>query len=278
MFDVSWFGSINFDGFLPALLGSTRHDFGWLGWISFDYTFLSALLSIILIDLVLAGDNAVVIALAVRNLPGKQRTWGIILGAGAAVMLRIVCTMFVAQMLMIPLLKFVGGALIAWIAVKLLTQEHEDEKVDQAKNLMQAIKLIVIADIVMSLDNMLAVGGASKGNMFLLLFGLGLSVPLVVGTSTLLSMLMGKYPIIVVIGSAVLGKVAGEMMTTDALVQKWFALPHYVTIAAEVTFAIGVVVVGKLIMKRRKARKEAVEAAGLPVSESEPEKAPVKEK
>ena len=278
MFDLSWLGSIGFDGFLPTLLGAVRHDFGWFGWISFDYAFLSALLSIILIDLVLAGDNAVVIALAVRNLPPKQKMWGIILGAGAAVMLRVVCTMFVAQMLMIPLLKFVGGALIAWIAVKLLTQEHEDEKVDQAKNLMQAIKLIVIADIVMSLDNMLAVGGASKGNMFLLLFGLGLSVPLVVGTSTLLSMLMGKYPIIVVIGSAVLGKVAGEMMTTDALVQKWFALPHYVTIAAEVTFAIGVVVVGKLIMKRRKARKEAVEAAGLPVSESEPEKAPVKEK
>jgi YjbE family integral membrane protein len=236
------------------------------------------LLSIILIDLVLAGDNAVVIALAVRNLPGKTKTWGIILGAGAAVLLRIICTMFVAQMLMIPLLKFVGGALIAWIAVKLLTQEHEDEKVDQAKNLMQAIKLIVIADIVMSLDNMLAVGGASKGNMFLLLFGLGLSIPLVVGTSSLLSLLMGKYPIIVVIGSAVLGKVAGEMITTDALVQKWFALPHYVTYIAEVTLAIGVVVVGKLIMKRRKARKDAAEALRPQIVESEPEKTPVEMK
>ena len=278
MFDLSWFGSIGFDGFLPALLGAVRHDFGWLGWISFDYAFLSALLSIILIDLVLAGDNAVVIALAVRNLEGKQKRWGIILGAGAAVMLRIVCTMFVAQMLMIPLLKFVGGALIAWIAVKLLTQEHEDEKVDQAKNLIQAIKLIVIADIVMSLDNMLAVGGASKGNMFLLLFGLGMSIPLVVGTSSLLSMLMGKYPIIVVIGSAVLGKVAGEMITTDALVQKWFALPHYVTYIAEVTLAIGVVVVGKLIMKRRKARKDAAEALRPQIVESEPEKTPVEMK
>ena len=277
MFDLSWFGAIGFDGFLPTLLSAVRHDFGWLGWISFDYAFLSALLSIILIDLVLAGDNAVVIALAVRNLPRKQKMWGIILGSGAAVVLRVVCTMFVAQMLMIPLLKFVGGALILWIAVKLLTQEHEDEKVDQAKNLMQAVKLIVIADIVMSFDNMLAVGGASKGNMFLLLFGLGLSIPLIVGTSSLLSMLMGKYPIIVVIGSAVLGKVAGEMMTTDALVQKWFALPHYVTYIAEATFAIGVVVVGKLIMKRRQAEKEAVEAATFHVVETEPEKAPVKE-
>ncbi|HEX2719326.1 MAG TPA: TerC family protein [Candidatus Deferrimicrobium sp.] len=269
MFDFSWFGSISFDSFIPALLGATRHDFGWLGWISFDYTFLSALLSIILIDLVLAGDNAVVIALAVRNLPGKTKRWGIILGAGAAVLLRVVCTFFAAQMLRIMFLKFIGGALIAWIAVKLLTQSHEDDKVSEASNLLQAIKLIVIADIVMSLDNMLAVGGASKGNMFLLIFGLGLSIPLVVGTSSLLSMLMGKYPIIVVIGSAVLGKVAGEMMTTDALVQKWFALPQYVTYIAEVTFAVGVVVVGKLIMKRKKARKEAAEAAesvteGLP--------------
>jgi len=278
MVDLSWFGSIGFDGFLPALLGSVRHDFGWFGWISFDYAFLSALLSIILIDLVLAGDNAVVIALAVRNLPPKQKKWGIILGAGAAVLLRVVCTMFVAQMLMIPLLKFVGGALIAWIAVKLLTQEHEDEKVDQAKNLIQAIKLIVIADIVMSLDNMLAVGGASKGNMFLLLFGLGLSIPLVVGTSSLLSMLMGKYPIIVVIGAAVLGKVAGEMITTDALVQKWFAFPHYVTYIAEVTLAVGVVVAGKLIMRRKKTRLEAAEALRPKLVESEPEKKPVEVK
>jgi YjbE family integral membrane protein len=278
MFDWSWFGAIGFDGFLPSLLGSTRHDFGWLGWISFDYTFLSALMSIILIDLVLAGDNAVVIALAVRNLPPKQKKWGIILGAGAAVTLRVICTMFVAQMLRIPLLKFVGGALIAWIAVKLLTQEHEEEKVDQAKNLIQAIKLIVIADIVMSLDNMLAVGGASKGNMFLLLFGLGLSIPLVVGTSSLLSMLMGKYPIIVVIGAAVLGKVAGEMITTDALVQKWFAFPHYVTYIAEVTLAVGVVVAGKLIMRRKKARLEAAEALRPKLVESEPEKTPVEVK
>ena len=278
MIDFGWLGSISFDSFIPALLGAVRHDFGWLGWISFDYAFLSALLSIILIDLVLAGDNAVVIALAVRNLPGKTKTWGIILGAGAAVLLRVICTMFVAQMLRIPLLKFVGGALIAWIAVKLLTQEHEEEKVDQAKNLAQAIKLIVIADIVMSLDNMLAVGGASKGNMFLLIFGLGLSIPLVVGTSSLLSMLMGKYPIIVVIGAAVLGKVGGEMMVTDPWIQRTFAIPHWFVYAVEATFAIGVVVVGKLIMKRKKAQKEAAEAASRQMLKSEPEKTPVEVK
>jgi len=133
---------------------------------------------------------------------------------------------------------------------------------------------VLFRSIVMSLDNMLAVGGASKGNMFLLMFGLGLSIPLVVGTSSLLSMLMGKYPIIVVLGSAVLGKVAGEMITTDALVQKWFAIPPYVTYIAEATLAIGVVVAGKLIQKRKKARMEAVEPAGVQTVESEPEKAP----
>ena len=110
MIDFSWFVSISFDGFLPALLGSAQYDFGWIGWISFDYTFLSALLAVILIDLVLAGDNAVVIALAVRNLHGKQRTWGIILGAGAAVVLRVICTFFAAQMLRIMFLLSAAGA------------------------------------------------------------------------------------------------------------------------------------------------------------------------
>jgi predicted tellurium resistance membrane protein TerC len=181
---------------------------------------------------------------------------------------------FVSQVLRVPLLKFLGGALIAWIAVKMLIQEEEEEQVDQAKNLIQAIKLIIVADMVMSTDNMLAVAGASKGNAFLLLFGLGFSIPLVVGTASFLSRLMAKYPIIVVLGAAVLGKVAGEMMTTDALVQKWFAIPQYVTYIAEAAFAIGVVVVGKLIMKQRNEQKEAVEAAGLPALESKQEKTP----
>ncbi len=274
MFDFSWLGSISFDGFLPALLGSTRYDFGWLGWISFDYTFVSALLAVILIDLVLAGDNAVVIALAVRNLEGKQRKWGIFLGAGAAVGLRVVCTFFAAQMLRVMFLKFAGGALILWIAVKLLTQEHADENVSAASNLIQAIKLIVIADIVMSVDNMLAVAGASKGNAFLLLFGLGLSIPLVVAGSSILAKLMDKYPIIVILGAAILGKVGGEMMVTDPWMQKTFAIPHWFVYAVEATFAVGVVVIGKLIMKRRKARKEAAGEGTLQVQaqESEPEK------
>ncbi|MCL5022063.1 MAG: TerC family protein [Nitrospirae bacterium] len=183
-------------------------DLGWFGYISFDLPFFSALMSIILINLILSGDNAVVIALAVRSLERKQRKWGIILGSGAAVVLRVVLTFFAAKLLLIPYLKILGGALIAWIAVKLFTEGASEDKVHEASNIVQAVKVICIADLVMSIDNVLAVAGASKGNMFLLLFGLGSSIPLVVGTSTLLSMLMDKYPVIIYIGAAVLGKVA----------------------------------------------------------------------
>jgi YjbE family integral membrane protein len=259
MFDLSRFGSIGFDGFLPALLGSSRYDFGWLGYISFDLEFVSAVLSIVLIDLVLAGDNAVVIALAVRALPKKQRTWGIILGAGAAVMLRVVLTFFASQLLKIMFLKLAGGVLITWVAVKLFMQGTGDEKVDEAGNLWQAVRLIVIADIVMSTDNVLAVAGASHGNFFLLMFGLILSIPFVVGTSTLLSMLMDKYPVIVVIGSAVLGKVAGEMIITDPWVHMTLNPPKWAEYAVMVLFAVGVVVVGKYLSKR-KAGKETESA------------------
>jgi len=174
-------------------------------------------------------------------------------------------------MLRIMFLKFIGGALILWIAVKLLTQENADENVSAASNLFQAVKLIVIADIVMSLDNMLAVAGASKGNAFLLVFGLGLSIPLVVAGSSILSTLMSRYPVIVVIGAAVLGKVGGEMMITDPWIQKTFAIPHWFVYVIEATFAIGVVVVGNWIVKRRKEQEELVGEANLQVQESEPE-------
>ena len=231
-------------------------DLGWFGYISFDLAFFSAMLSIILINLILSGDNAVVIALAVRSLEKKQRKWGIILGSGAAVVLRVVLTFFAAKLLLIPYLKILGGALIAWIAVKLFTEGASEDKVHEASNIGQAIKVICIADLVMSIDNVLAVAGASKGNMFLLLFGLGSSIPLVVGTSTLLSMLMDKYPIIIYIGAAVLGKVAGEMIITDPFMVKTFQPGHYVEYAVEGICAVGVLVVGKLLMKWKIAREE----------------------
>jgi YjbE family integral membrane protein len=235
-------------------------DMGWFGSISFDLAFLSALFSIIVINLILSGDNAVVIALACQSLPKKQKFWGIVLGSAAAVVLRIILTFFAAQLLLIPYLKLAGGILIAWIAVKLFLEGTDEAKCDEAGNLWQAVKIILIADLVMSIDNVLAVAGASKGNMFLLIFGLGTSIPLVVGTSTLLSVLMEKYPIIIYIGAAVLGKVAGELIITDPFVEGILHPTTVVQYVVEAVFAVGVIVVGKLWLKW-KTSKEPVEKA-----------------
>ena len=148
-----------------------------IGGLAIDLDFLGRLLSIVVIDLILAGDNAVIIAMAVRSLPREQRRKGIILGSAAAVLLRVAVTFFVSQLLQISFLKLVGGALILWIAVKLFIEGVPDETSEKkASTIGQAIKIIVIADITMSVDNMLAVGGASGGSVFLLLFGLGTRV------------------------------------------------------------------------------------------------------
>ena len=234
-------------------------DLGILGKITFDLNFLSALFSIVIIDLILAGDNAVVIAMAVRSLPHEQRKKGIIFGAGAAVLLRVIATFFVSQLLTISFIKLTGGILILWIAVKLFMEGVPEEKIEkQATTIAQAVKLIVIADITMAIDNMLAVGGASHGNLFLLIFGLGLSVPLVVFTSNLLSILMDKYPIIIYIGAAVLGKVGGEMIITDPFTVNILNPGKLLIYSVEAVFAVGVIITGKLWMKWKisKAEKE----------------------
>ncbi|MFZ2445789.1 MAG: TerC family protein [Syntrophobacteraceae bacterium] len=222
-------------------------DLGVLGVITFDWAFVSAFLSIVMIDLILAGDNAVVIAMAVRCLPKEQRNKGIIFGAGAAVLLRVVLTFFIAQLLLINYLKLVGGLLILWIAVKLFVEGTPDESGEcEAASLANAIKIIVIADITMSTDNMLAVAGASHGNLFLLLFGLGLSIPFIVFTSGLLSMLMDRYPAIIYIGAGILGKVGGEMIITDPVVFNYLGPSQLVIYCVEAVFALGVIAVGKL--------------------------------
>jgi YjbE family integral membrane protein len=185
------------------------------------WDWMIAVFYIVWIDIVLAGDNAVVIALAVRNLPPKQRKMGIIIGAGAAVVLRTLLTAVTAKLLTIPYLKLIGGVMILWIAFKLLRQnegEHGSEK-GGAQGLWQAIWMIIVADITMSLDNVMAVGGAAGGNNALIIFGLALSIPLVVFGSNLISKLMAQYQIIVFIGAAILGKVGGEMILTDRIVQ-----------------------------------------------------------
>jgi YjbE family integral membrane protein len=237
-------------------------DFGWLGHIAFTWQFLFAVLSIVLIDLVLAGDNAVVIAMAVRNLPGKQRMWGIALGAGAAVVIRVIATFMVAQLLNMQFIKLVGGAVIIWIAVKLLSEGAEDTCEDkECGSIWQAVWIIIVADMSMGIDNMLAVGAASHGNLFLLLFGLVLSIPFVVFMSNILSKLMGKYPIILWLGAGILGKVGGEMMITDPWVKGLLNPPKWVEYAVMVFFVAFVCLLSKWIANRRKSTTCSTEPA-----------------
>jgi YjbE family integral membrane protein len=247
-------------------------DLGILGTIEFTTEFLIGFVSIVIIDLILAGDNAVVIAMAVRTLPREQRLKGIILGAGAAVLLRVILTFFAAQLLVIRFVKFIGGAVILWIAVKLFMEGAPAEESErEAKTLMQAIWIIVVADITMSTDNVLAVAAASKGNLFLLLFGLGLSIPFVVFTSGLLSMLMDRYPVIIYIGAAILGRVGGEMMMTDPFIVDTFHPPAWLRYSVEAFFTIGVIVAGKLLLNWKRSKKEhaAGESVALPHSHKE---------
>ena len=235
-------------------------DFGTFGSINLSWAFISAFLMIVLIDLVLAGDNAVVIAMAVRNLSPKQRKIGILLGAGGAVVLRVFLTIIVAQLIHIKGLKFFGGVLIMWIALKLFIEGAPEEGArKEPKTIWQAMITIVIADIVMSLDNMLAVAGASHGNNLLIVFGLILSIPFVVFTSNLLSMLMDRFPIIVYLGAMVLGKVSGQMIITDPYVQSILHTGKTTEYIVEAVAAVAVVIVGKLWM-RIKIRKEEREA------------------
>lgn len=226
-------------------------DFGTIfQHITWDMKFFTSILSIILIDLVLGGDNAVVIAMAVRKLPRAQRLKGIFFGAGAAVILRVILTFFVAQLLRIPFVKLLGGVVILWIAVNLFVgSEEDDDGEKEAGNIFHAIRLIVIADITMSTDNVLAVAGASHGNLFLLIFGLVVSIPFIVFTSNLLSILMDKYPIIILIGAAVLGRVGGEMIITDPFVMKLVHPSKVLEYAIQIVFAVGVIIAGKLWMR-----------------------------
>jgi len=229
-------------------------DFGWLGQISFTWQFFSAVMSIILIDLVLAGDNAVVIAMAVKNLTGRQRLWGIAMGAGGAVVVRVISTFLVAKLLNIQFIKLVGGAVIIWIAVKLLTEGAEEECSErECGSLWQAVWIIIVADMSMGIDNMLAVGAASHGNLFLLLFGLVLSIPFVVFMSNLLAKLMDRFPIILWAGAGILGKVGGEMMITDPWVHGLLGPPKWVEYAVMVFFVAFVCGLSKWFLNRRKA-------------------------
>ena len=181
-----------------------------------------AVLQIVWIDLLLSGDNAIVIALACRNLPEKQRKIGMLLGAGVAIGLRIVFAILISWLLGVPLLKLVGGLLLLWIGVKLAVGEEDaHEAVDGSAQLWGAVRTIAIADAVMSLDNVLAISAASHGNVWLFGFGLLLSIPLIVFGSQLITSIIERFPIFIWAGAALLGWIAGEMIVQDTMIVGW---------------------------------------------------------
>ena len=188
-----------------------------------DWEFILSWLKIVIIDLTLGGDNALVIAMAVRTLPRRQQRVGIFWGALGAVVLRVFLTFLTSQLLQLPFLQLVGGLLLVWIAFKLLRQEAGGEsKVREGTTLKEAIWVIIVADLIMSTDNILAVAGASEGSFFLLLFGLGLSIPIVVAGAAFIAVLMERYGWIVYAGAGVLGEVAAKMMLEDDFVRRTF--------------------------------------------------------
>jgi YjbE family integral membrane protein len=185
--------------------------------------FWLGLAKIIGVNVVLSGDNAVVIALAARSLPPKQQKMAIFWGSGAAIVMRIVLTLFAVTLLGLPWLKLVGSLLLFWIGVKLLVEEEGGDDIESSDNLIAAIKTILIADLVMSLDNVIAVAAAAQGNVTLLVLGLAISIPMVIFGATLLLKLMERYPVIITIGAALIGMVAGEMLVTDIALKDWEA-------------------------------------------------------
>lgn len=219
---------------------------------------IASILQIIGVDVLLGGDNAVVIALACRSLPPSQQKKAIIFGTGGAILIRSLLTMFAVYLLGLPYLKIVGGLLLLWIGVKLLLPDQESGgEVEGSGNLIAAIRTIIIADLVMSLDNVLAVAAAAKDHMGLVIFGLLFSIPLIVYGSRLIIRLMDRFPIIITLGGGLLGYVAGEMFFKDVAIQAWVeASAAYLHYLAPWTAAVLVVLVGKWLGARANRRAQ----------------------
>jgi len=183
--------------------------------------FWVGLAKIIGVNVILSGDNAVVIALAARSLPARQQKQAVFWGAGAAVVLRVILTIFAAALLTLPWLKIIGSLLLFWIGVKLLIPEEGDDEIQASDQLLAAIKTILVADLVMSLDNVIAVAAAAGGSYVLLILGLAISIPLVIFGATLLIKLMDRFPVIITAGAGLIGWVAGEMLVADGALKGW---------------------------------------------------------
>ncbi len=219
--------------------------------------FWSGLLQIILVNIILSGDNALVIALACRNLEKKHQRPAIMIGSGGAIVLRIIFVLVIDQLLHVGYLKLIGGLLLLWIGVKLVQGEEEGEDgVKAAGSLWGAVRTIIIADAVMSLDNAIAIAAAAKGDVTLIVLGLLISIPLIIFGATLIMMLLNRFPIIVIAGGALLGWIAGEVLATDPAYAEWLAarLPNAKTVF-EIGGAVLVVAVGYAL--RYRARKRA---------------------
>ena len=212
--------------------------------------FWLALSQIILINIVLSGDNAVVIALASRSLPPQQQKKAILFGSMGAIGLRIVLTFFAVYLLSQPYLKLVGAALLLWIGIGLLKGDDGEAELAGHSNLAAAIKTIIVADLVMSLDNVIAVAAAAKGSMVLLVLGLLISIPLVVFGSTLMIKLMERFPIIVILGAALIGWVAGETILGDRSLEAVVAANGWLHYVGPLAGAAFVIVVGKFLQNR----------------------------
>ena len=228
--------------------------------------FWVGLAKIIGVNIILSGDNAVVIALAARSLPARQQKQAIFWGAGAAIILRIILTLFAVALLTLPVLRLVGGVLLFWIGIKLLVPEDDEADIAASEHLLTAIKTILIADLVMSLDNVIAVAAAAGGSVVLLVLGLAISIPLVIFGATLLIKLMERFPVIITIGAALIGWVAGEMMATDRILASWLTAlgavykddkPYFGAVSLElVAGVVGIIVVvavGKWLARRQES-------------------------
>jgi len=216
-----------------------------------NWQFIASLISIILVDLTLSGDNAVVIAAAAKSLPGPLRKRAMIAGAACAVIALVTATYFAARLLHVKFLQIVGGAAVLWIAVSLFREEPPlENSAAHVAGFWKAMWFIIVADVTMSTDNMLAIAALAQGKLALLLFGLGVSIPLVIFASGMLAALMDRYPVIVYMGAALLGRVAGQMIMTDQFMVQRFAPSEALRYAVEAAGALGVLLAGGWLKRK----------------------------
>lgn len=223
--------------------------------------FLIALFSIMMVNIVLSGDNAVVIALASRSLPAKQQKMAILWGSAGAIGLRVVLTLVAVVLLHIPYVQFIGGAMLVWIAAKLLMEDGAAEAIEASDTLWKAVKTIIVADLIMSLDNTLAIAAVAKGDYLLLTLGLALSIPLIIFGSQIIVTIMDRYPVIVYAGAGLIAWTAGEMMQQDRLMASYANVAPAWLLPAIVT--VGVIGLGYWHSRCHKTSAEEMEAADV---------------